>query len=266
MEHTWHHLQADLDLEILAETRKQAHQAVQNVSAVGRCFLGVLDSDENANLEWVPELQRLAGRWIDGNIVFRSSLDFTNFAVHLVNEKLESISSVEVNGKRQGIVMVWLEEQISTLGFNSSDITLDLPYEIPEYPQAKKKPFDVDMIYIHELGKYFNNAHYVLSQFKQEVSGFGPVKSWPHHFDMSCMDIIKDTGNPETTATLNIGMSPGDETFNEPYFFVTPWPYPDEDELKPIKRGQWYFENWAGAILKASDILYLPEKEQYLTA
>ncbi len=261
---TWQTFE-EVDREQLAEARKQTHQAIQNVAAVGRCFSEPSEGDEFATLDWIPELQRLASQWVQGNIIFRSSLDFKDFTVHLVNRALKSVSFIELNQKKQGAVMVWLEEQISTLGFNSSDITLNLPYEIPEYPQAKKKPFKVDLKYLKELGKYFHNTSLVLHELHREIEQMGPIKTWPHHFDMASLAVIKDTGNPETSASINLGMSPGDDEFDEPYFYLNPWPYPDEEELHDIDIGYWHIENWVGAVLKSSELIGLSSEEQYYT-
>ena len=254
-----------VDLELLAETRKQTHQAIQNVAAVGRCFSEPSPGDEFATLEWIPELQRLAGQWIQGKVIFRSSLDFNDFSVHLVNRALKSISSIELNSNKQGTVMVWLEEQATALGVNTSNITLDLPYDIPDYPQAKKKAFDVSLECVNELGKYFHNTTLVLNQLRTEISQLSSIKTWPHHFDIASLAVIKDTGNPETSASINLGMSPGDEEFDEPYFYLNPWPYPDEEELSELEVGTWHVENWIGAVLKASEIINLPEDQQQAT-
>jgi hypothetical protein len=261
---TWQAFEA-IEYEKLAETRMQAHQAIQNVAAVGRCLSDSSDGDDFATLEWIPELQRLAGQWIQGNVIFRSSLDFSDFSVHLVNRALKSISSTALNDQKQGKVMVWLEDQLSALGFKSPDINLNLPYEIPEYPQAKKKAFNIDLKYLRELGKYYHNTSLVLNQLRSEISQLSAIKTWPHHFDIASLAVIKDTGTPETSASINVGMSPGDDEFGEPYFYLNPWPYPDEDELLDLEVGVWHVENWIGAVLKSSDLVDKTPEEQHVT-
>jgi hypothetical protein len=53
----------------LTRVRKQYHLAVQNVALVGRSFREKSESDENATLQWVPGFWRMAGRWVEGDIV-----------------------------------------------------------------------------------------------------------------------------------------------------------------------------------------------------
>ncbi len=51
-------------------------------------------------------------------------------------------------------------------------------------------------------------------------------------------------------------MSPGDNEYNEPYFYVAPWPYPTK-ELPDISDtlGHWHENNWIGAVLPYSKII-----------
>jgi hypothetical protein len=210
-------------------------------------------------LEWDLRLQRLAGRWIQGDEVFRSSFSLSNFSVLLVDELFNTISSFPLQGNKQTDVMMWLEEQIDELGLKSSDISLELPYKIPEYPTAKREAFDNENSLVRqELEAWFHNTDLVLKSIIGEIDGASEVKCWPHHFDIASLITLVDTGEAETSKSINIGMSPGDGNYNEPYFYLSPWPYPIV-ELPNISEtaGFWHEENWIGAILRASDLKHL---------
>jgi hypothetical protein len=245
--------------EELEIARHQFHQAIQNVGCIGRSFLPTVPGDLNANLEWDLRLQRLAGRWIQGDEVFRSSFSLSNFSVLLVDELFNTISSFPLQGNKQTDVMMWLEEQIDELGLKSSDISLELPYKIPEYPTAKREAFDNENSLVRqELEAWFHNTDLVLKSIIGEIDGASEVKCWPHHFDIASLITLVDTGEAETSKSINIGMSPGDGNYNEPYFYLSPWPYPIV-ELPNISEtaGFWHEENWIGAILRASDLKHL---------
>ena len=49
-----------------------------------------------------------------------------------------------------------------------------------------------------------------------------------------------------------MGLSPGDGTFAEPYFYLLPWPSPP-GELPKLDGGHWHTEGWTGAVLEASE-------------
>ena len=51
--HLWKRIE-NFDTEVLADNRKQLHQAIQNVAAVVRLFLPESEKDEEALLVWIP--------------------------------------------------------------------------------------------------------------------------------------------------------------------------------------------------------------------
>ncbi len=248
----------------LVTARRQFHQAIQNVGAVGRSFLPQDAGDKHANLDWDARLQRLAGQWVEGDMRFRSSFSLSEFAVYLVDELFHTISSFSLQGKKQREVMVWLEEQIDMLGLSSNQLSLQLPYEIPEYPTAKREAFQLDNFEAAKTFEaLFHNAHLVLTNLTAYMENASPVRCWPHHFDIASLITLSDTGDPETSKSINVGMSPGDSSYDEPYFYISPWPYPVE-ELPDISAsgGSWHEHNWVGAVLKISDFSHLANPEE----
>lgn len=257
MTHQWQLLNFPA-LEDIKQAREQCHQAVQNVAAVGRSFLPKTKDDQSANLEWDSNLQRLVGRWVEAReVTFRSSISLNEFTVYLVARDFQTISSFSLQDKTQTDVMVWLERQLGELGFEFSKINLAYPYKIPEYPQAKGKPFHVvNLVAARELSRLYNNTAFVLEKILNEEENNTPVKCWPHHFDIAGQIIQLDTGDPATTRSIGLGMSPGDHYYKEPYFYVSPWPYPTVD-LPDITAslGQWHENDWVGAVLPLSRLV-----------
>lgn len=240
----------------ISQTRDQFHQAIQNVAAVGRSFLPPSADDENANLEWDFGLQRIVGRWIDADVRFRSSISLKKFEVYLVDESLKTISSIDMQGKRQTDVMVWLEHELSKLGADFSKINLAYPYMIPEYPTAKKEAFQVsNMAAAQELSKLYHNTAALLKSIMKNEENGSEVKCWPHHFDIAARITLLDTGDPETSRSINMGMSPGDKYYDEPYFYCSPWPYPTKNLIDLSRvNAHWHQDEWVGAVLLASQL------------
>ena len=52
-----------------------------------------------------------------------------------------------------------------------------------------------------------------------------------------------------------LGFAPGDSSYDEPYFYITPWPYPDTANLPFLEGGHWHTEGWMGAVLVASELI-----------
>ncbi|PIB36618.1 hypothetical protein BFP72_15020 [Reichenbachiella sp. 5M10] len=246
-------------LEDLKQAKEQSHQAIQNVAAVGRSFLEESPNDEHANLEWDTKLQRLVGRWVQADVTFRSSISIYDFKVYLVDEAFRTISSIAMEGATQTDVMVWLEQQLGELGADFSKINLDYPYDLPEYFSTSRATFGIaNSQASRELSRLYHNTLLMLEEVLSKEEKTTPIKCWPHHFDIAGSIIRLDTGDPETSKQIGVGMSPGDEHYDEPYFYVAPWPYPVKD-LPDISdtRGHWHKNNWIGAVLPYSQLVEL---------
>ncbi|MBV6646926.1 MAG: hypothetical protein KI790_15825 [Cyclobacteriaceae bacterium] len=252
-----------IDNERLSVVRKQFHQALQNVSAVGRKFLPESSRDENAILYWVPQFWRLAGKWIGASKTFRSSISFSDQSIHIVDREMSSLASFGFEGKTHNQVMVWLEEQIKRFELSSSELTMSLPYELPPYPTQKGKPFEnIDPETALILGAHFHNCHYVLSDLRSKYEGASEIRLWPHHFDLAISILVKDSGDYETSTYVSAGLSPGDQYYDQPYFYVNSWPYADESKLQGFSGiGAWHTDDWLGAVVMAEELWRIANQE-----
>lgn len=244
-------------IEEMNQAREQCHQAIQNVAAVGRSFLPISKSDENASLAWDFNLQRLVGHWVEGDIVFRSSISIHDFIVYLVDSNFKTISAISMQNATQTDVMIWLEQQMGQLGVDFAKLDLAHPYEIPVYPTAKGHAFHVDnMRACQELSRLYHNASLMIKDLLKDEEKSTHINCWPHHFDITGSVILLDTGDPQTSRQIGIGLSPGDEHYNEPYFYTSPWPYPTKD-LPDIDHtlGHWHENNWIGTVLPISRLM-----------
>lgn len=246
-----------VDLHELIITKKQFHQAIQTVAAVGRKFSDYSANDENANLIWVPGLTRLAGNWVEGNRTFRTSLSFNDFCIYLVDEKVNTISKFLLNGKNQTQLLVWMEEQIGKLDLDASDLTLNLPYTIPSYQTQAGENFLVDLELADEFSKYYHNTFICVRDIaKKLIDDIPEIRTWPHHFDIAMTIVVKDTGDIETNSTVTLGMSPGDDEFETPYFYVNTWPHVDTAKFSKMPNGAiWHEQYWTGSVLLVQNII-----------
>jgi hypothetical protein len=116
---------------------------------------------------------------------------------------------------------------------------------LPEHPVGHGAVFDADLADCAALAARYTDAAALLPQL-----GGGPVRCWPHHFDLAT---LLDAGTGAANGrTIGVGLSPGDASFSEPYWYVTPYPYPDAAALPPLTRGRWHTQRWIGAVLPAA--------------
>jgi len=113
------------------------------------------------------------------------------------------------------------------------------------------------------LSAWFNLADSLLSEFAASnanlVPGPSTVRCWPHHFDIATY-VALEAGDFESARGIGVGMSPGDESYDEPYFYVNAWPHPTGEALPTLPSpGHWHTDGFVGAIATATDIVKLDD-------
>ena len=105
-----------------------------------------------------------------------------------------------------------------------------------------------------------------MSEVAERQLGGAEVRCWPHHFDVAALLPLDPDGDPEQARAVGVGFSPGDRSYAEPYFYVSPWPYPDAGELPRLPEGaRWHTEGWVGLVLTAERIISVPADDQRRT-
>jgi hypothetical protein len=161
----------------------------------------------------------------------------------------------------------WLGERLGAHGFHARALDAKPPYEIPDHPVARGTPYHAPGLVdaLADLAAWFANANVSLDGIRGQISGRGlapsPVRTWPHHFDMAT-SILLEAGNAEHARSVNAGFSPGDEHYQEPYFYVSPYPYPDPEKLPALPAvGHWHVHGFTAAIAPASRIAAVPASQ-----
>jgi hypothetical protein len=123
------------------------------------------------------------------------------------------------------------------------------------HPVDSGAPFRPSKKHLAEISNWFRNAALVLNELSNDEEGASEVRLWPHHFDMATLIAIDADQSVESARSINVGLSPGDTEADEPYWYVSPWPYPEEKSLPEVTVGSWTTIDWTGLILSASDVV-----------
>lgn len=142
-------------------------------------------------------------------------------------------------GRTFGSGIDWLSEVLD-------EQTAPLSHELPA--READKPFRLNGAET-QLQQWFIIAQNVLSGIAASTGG-GEVRVWPHHFDIATFIEI-DEGGGDDARSINFGLSPGDRSYSEPYWYVTPWPRPT-GTLPPLTMGSWHTEGFTAAVFPAS--------------
>lgn len=233
----------------LTETRLQLHWAAQLAAAVGASLVPAKPDDSHTALTGIPERSLLVTQETDTDPARRVALSLLDLRLIVVSEELEDVDELPLDGKTLETGLGWLRSKLSSRA-------LALPsYEMPPHAigdgevfrrEPSQGPEAPDRF--AELTSWFNNASRVLRH-----RDLGEVRCWPHHFDVACLINLDDN------KTIGVGWSPGDSSYDEPYWYVSPWPYPESGQRPELPSGHWHSEDFFAAILPGTAIASIEE-------
>lgn len=246
---TWTNLGA-MAPTALTDARLVLHHAVQIPSAAGTTLLPDRDDFVHTNLTWVAALDALAGHSVPEEGGVRAALRLPDLSLLVLDPHDQVLDTHSLAGETQEGALRWLADQLT--GEGAPSITLEPPeHELPEHPVAQGRAFSQpDEGASAELARWFANADLVLRTFASGEARAEPVYCWPHHFDLATLVVLDPDVEGEEARSVGVGLSPGDASYDQPYWYVTPWPYPeDRDDLPELPAGHWHTEGFVAAVL-----------------
>jgi hypothetical protein len=281
---TWETL-GTVPLARLLDARLQLHWAAQPAAAVGKLLLPHQADFGEQSFRWSHGARCLAQGLVTGPTSCRAALRPAPPALLLLAADDQVLRELPLAGRTLGEAYDWLGTQLGQLLERPLPGELERPAGLPAHALATGGRFDgADAEAFAELRRLFANADRVLTTWSATAPGAAAVRCWPHHFDLATLapagplatapppelaDMMPEVpeipespknqremdtagADPEAQCTLGVGLVPGDESRPEPYFYVTPWPYPENPELPPLAAGGiWHTAGWLGAVLAA---------------
>ena len=254
----WRIFQA-ISWEMLPDARLQLHHAAQVIAAMGKYLLPEKADDSHTSLTWLPAQQALAGEPLGKHGSIRGALRPADFCLSLLSGDGGITDQLKLDGKTLPDALAWAKDRLRKHGIDSDSLSLKMHFEIPHHTVKDGCAFCPRPAQAFaELGKYFGNAHLLLSGLQNAYPNVSVIRCWPHHFDIAALITVVENENPEHAKSIGVGLSPGDGGYSMPYFYVTPWPYPDPGKIALptlAGNGRWHTQGWVGAILTADRIV-----------
>lgn len=248
----------------LSDTRLQLHHAAQIAVSAAISYIAARSDDSYTALTWVEPLGCLATEPITATRQFRIALRVEDLTLHVLDDNDSATRSFALPGRTVADGQRWLVEVLAQAALDPARFTARKHYTIPTHPVDSGATFSTDRrAQFDELSRYWSNAAALLAGLVRATEGAGPVRTWPHHFDIATLIALPGG----TGKTIGIGQSPGDESYGEPYWYVGPYPYPSVTALPPLAgRGHWHAQGWVGAVLAASDYVGAPDQRSQVSA
>ncbi len=249
----------------LAAARDMAHKAVQLVSKAARANLPAVPDDSHSNLGW----DTARGVFMSQPITaadqgLAAGLVVSDLTLQIVKNG-QVMSSLGLARVADSDALQWLDAELIQQGLKPAS-PVALPYELPA-TVAEIGTYATDGLSrsLATLGAWYGLAESILAKFAADQTDIQPgasaVRCWPHHFDIATY-VSLEAGDFETARGVGVGMSPGDDSYPQPYFYVNPWPHPAVDDLpEPPVPGHWHTQGFVGAIATGDRVLSLPDVE-----
>ena len=244
--------------QALTDARLQLHHAAQFVASTGISYLPAEPDDSHTNMEWVESLRALAGRVIPAPQPFRVIVQPADLSLSIVGEDGQIVASTLLNGLTIDDAANWLRARIAERGADGDRLTLQRHFEIPHHDVDDGATFDTkNAAAFAQLDAWYFAAYRALDYVRSSTTEASEVRCWPHHFDIAT---LIDLGGGRT---IGVGMEPGDQYYDEPYFYVnlSPSPKPESATAALAGGGTWHTDEWVGAVLPGSQLGENPKEQ-----
>ena len=263
IEFSWQEL-AISNLNALVPVRNQLHYAVQFIAAAGKHLIEPRPDDSHTSVSWNQASSSFMGQPILNKHNYFISLKPAILELSICNDKKIPLKSISLHQNSRTSILAWMRSSLSEIGIESKNLWLEMHYEIPDHPLAHGEDFElINTEYFEFFSEIYSNADNIFSAIKKLIPETSEVRCWPHHFDIATLISLDPNKDAEQARSIGIGMSPGDAEFASPYFYITPWPYPDKSKKLPdiSGPGSWHTKSWSGRLLKLSELLNTPNQK-----
>lgn len=241
----------------LVEARLQLHHAVQPVGSAGDSLLPKRSDYSQMSLEYDATLHGLVGESFTEHKGIRAALLFEGLTLALLSDGGAPLEKVSLFDRTLDDAMAWMKAALTKHGVDTKQFKASEYGDFPEHSLRSGARFDpAQSRNVHAVSLYFSNTQLLLRDLAAKHGGASAIKLWPHHFDLATLITVKEPSGSggEDGVSVGAGISPGDGGTPEPYWYVTPWPYPDKTKLPELPAGRWNTDGWVGALLSSKEI------------
>jgi hypothetical protein len=178
----------------------------------------------------------------------RATLRIADLTLELFDAAGRPLDRMHLHGVTLDDAYAWLQEALATHAGGRRPLARP-DHPLPDHPVASGAPFAYNETPAYDaLERWFANALALLAHARSGHDPSPAIHIWPHHLDMAFLLVLDPSAPPEETRSIGVGMSPGDGSYTQPYFYVNHWPRADPSRLPDLPVGAWHTEGWIGAV------------------
>jgi hypothetical protein len=237
----------------LAAARALAHRAAQWPARAARANLEAVADDSHSALAWDPARAALLSQPLQGGMQVGLRIG----VLEVIVTQGAKTEAIPLAANTDAEVGAWLDGKLTDAGLKPAS-GVALPYEMPATNFARAVDEGPRLA---ALAGWFAAGAEILEELRRKYKRFkpgpSPVRCWPHHFDIALLVGLEE-GDAEHARAIGIGLSPGDDYYAQPYFYLSPYPKPDTGNLPPLPPGgRWHTHEFFGAVATGVEMLAL---------
>lgn len=242
-------LTGDLAKPLTAE-RVQLHYAIQFMAAAGMALAAPQPDGSQSALSWDTNLQSFVSQPL-GATPMRVGLKARSLT-SLILQDHTPVATLALAGKTMAEALHWHQQTLAALGLEVEQMPLlDYPPDdFPAHRLAAGARFEAgDAAARAAIAAYYDITQPLLEAVVAANPAASAIHIWPHHFDLATLLTYPAA---EADRFIGVGLSPGDTGYDQPYWYVTAYPYPELGALPRLPAGSWHTQGWVGAVLTAA--------------
>lgn len=251
---------AGIDPLPFKDARLQAHHALQWLARVARAHIPPQADDGHTCLHWDSGLDAFMTQAFAGGARLGLHIPTLTLALH-GDRGAGAAQTLTLDGHTDAQVYQWLHQQFDAHGLDASMLDAPAPYEIPMHAIGNGSAYDVRAAAgeLANLAAWYANAAVLIEDVRMQAArrclAVSAPCCWPHHFDLAILTMVPADRSAEV-GLIGVGLSPGDEYYEEPYFYVSIYPDPSQSALPSLPTiGGWHTHDFTAAVATAHDIL-----------
>jgi hypothetical protein len=236
----------------LVASRETLHHAAQLLALAGASFVDAERDDSHTSMTWMETFGALATQPMRSEATFRFALRVVDLTLLVIDDSTSGErASFPLHGRTREEALAWMRMQAARAGLDGARLRSRLHFTIAPHVTDSggifERPTDGTL---EELARWYGDASLLLEEQRASRPDAEPVRCWPHHFDIATL--VRLQNGP--IQTIGIGLSPGDGSYAEPYYYVGPYPAAPATP-RPLTVGHWHTAGWSGAAIVGSEIV-----------
>ncbi len=250
------------DPAAVSDARRQLHHAIQVARAPAASYLPPSADYRHTNFGWDAALGAFVSRRVPFADPRRFALRVRSLSLLALDDDDAIVSSLALAGQTLAEAHTWAKAQCGGAGADAARYVSRKPYEIPGHAVVDGAAFGAGAAALESLSTHWDDAVRTLEAVAATEAGASDVRLWAHHFDVGVLLTL------DADRSIGLGFTPGDDWYDEPYWYTSPYPAPPASAARPPLGGggHWHDEEWFSAVLRWSAYADAPEQGAQVAA